>query len=66
MTPGVMNPGRAKALWVKVVQETGGGRHTEAGIHQPDIVNEGGGQPAWKLLGGRDSASARKRWEYHS
>src|SRR5712691_6668954 len=27
MTPGVMNPGRAKVLWVKVVQQRGDGRH---------------------------------------
>src|SRR6266542_3304746 len=27
MTPGVTNPGRAKVLWVRVVQRRGDGRH---------------------------------------
>jgi hypothetical protein len=57
MTPGVM-PGRAKALWVKAVHVIGrtlelcrkvrSSRRKGVGYHQ---VNEGGGQPARKLLG---------------
>jgi hypothetical protein len=67
MTPGVTNPGRAKVLWVRVVQQRRRWpAHSGRGSSVLNELSEGGGQPSMNVARVTGTLFLLGiAWEYH-